>query len=80
MQEEYDSYNNYMSYLYANLYNNTTANQYSSYYDYYATNYMYYNILTSSTLEEGEIVTEIPSYTPLVFEFFVTHGDEESSK
>ncbi len=78
LQEEYDSYNNYMSYLYANLYNSST--QYSSYYDYYATNYMYYNILTSSTLEEGEVVTEIPSYTPLVFEFFVAHDAKGNTK
>ena len=76
LQEEYDSYNNYMSYLYANLYN--SANRYNSYYDYYTTNYMYYNILTSSTLEEGEVVTEIPSYTPLVFEFFIAHEGEDN--
>ena len=69
-------FHNYMSYLYANLYNST--NRYNSYYDYYATNYMYYNILTSSTLEEGEVVTEIPSYTPLVFEFFIAHEGEDN--
>ncbi len=72
VQKDYDTYNNYMSYLYANLYNN--ANQYNSYYDYYNYNYAYYyNILNSSTLEEGEVVTEIQSYTPLIFEFYVAH-------
>ena len=72
VQKDHDTYNNYMSYLYANLYNNT--NQYSSYYDYYNYNYAYYyNILNSTTLEEGEVITEIQSYTPLVFEFYVAH-------
>ncbi len=79
VQKDHDTYNNYMSYLYANLYNST--NQYNSYYDYYNYNYAYYyNILNSSTLEEGEVITEIQSYTPLVFEFFIAHDKNGNVK
>lgn len=69
LKEQQEYYNNYYSYYYSSMYS-------SSYYDnyYYGGNYDYYNYSSSyysETESEQEIITEIQSYTPLIFEIYI---------
>ncbi len=72
----YNYYNYYNSYYgsgyYDSYYSGYYNNYYNSYYNNYYNNYSNYSYTTTTTVN-----TEIPSYTPLIFEIYVVNPDDE---
>ncbi len=66
-------YSNYLS----AIFNNGYFSDYSSYYNnYYYTSYYYSNYLSSTSSDEDEVITEVQSYTPLIFRIYVMPDED----
>ncbi len=69
----YDMYNYYNSYYGSSYYSSyySNYNYYNSYYNYYNYDYDYTSTTTTT------IITEIPAYTPLLFEIYIEPSDDD---
>ena len=73
----YNYYNYYNSYYGNSYYGGYYGNYYGGYYGGYYNNYYYDSGIDTDEEETQQISTEIPPYTPLIFQIYVEPAEEE---